>query len=96
MSYYFLANIRINNEEDYRRYLVHADEVFSRYGGTYLAVDNHPRVLEGEWNYDRAVLIRFGRKEDFEAWYYSGEYQKILAHRLAGANCDAILMEGKT
>jgi len=40
------------------------------------------------------VLIRFDSKEDFEAWYYSDDYQHILKYRLKGAKCDSILLEG--
>ena len=50
MSVYFLANIRINDEQEYQRYLDRADDVFSNYKGSYLAVDKNPEVLEGEWN----------------------------------------------
>ncbi len=63
--------------------------------GTYLAVDDHPVVLEGKWESERAVLIRFETKEDFEQWYQSEEYQLILKHRLKAAECNTILFEGK-
>jgi uncharacterized protein (DUF1330 family) len=95
MSVYFVANIRINDRNEYQNYLDRADLVFAKYKGTYLAVDKQPMVLEGEWNYDRAVLIRFDNKVDFDLWYASAEYQEILQHRLSAAKCDAILMEGK-
>lgn len=95
MSFYFMAGISIHDEGEYSKYLEGADEVFSHFGGTYLAVDDHPEVLEGKWESDRAVLIRFETKEDFEAWYQSEDYQKILKHRLSAAECNTILFEGK-
>lgn len=57
MSHYFIANIKINNEDEYKKYLNEADEVFSKYNGKYLAVDNKPIILEGNWKYSRTVLI---------------------------------------
>jgi uncharacterized protein (DUF1330 family) len=39
-------------------------------------------------------LIKFNSKEEFEEWYYSEDYQKILKHRLNAAECDTILLEG--
>ena len=95
MSVYFMANIRINSDQEYKRYLDRSEEIFSRYRGTYLAVDNKPRVMEGNWEYTRAVLIRFDSQEDFDAWYHSAEYQEILRHRLSASHCDSILMEGR-
>ena len=95
MSFYFMAGISIKDENEYNQYLQHVDEVFSRFDGTYLAVDDHPQVLEGKWESERAVLIRFETKADFEAWYLSEDYQAILKHRLRAADCNAILFEGK-
>ncbi len=94
MKYYFLAQIRINDEEEYQKYLDQAGHVFSRFNGEYLAVDNAPQLLEGSWDHTRAVLIRFGSKKDFESWYYSEEYQEILKFRLAASDCDTILVQG--
>ncbi len=95
MSVYFMASIRIRDEQEYQRYLDRTDAIFHKYGGTYLAVDKEPVKLEGTWDYSRAVLIRFGSRKDFEAWYRSAEYQEILRHRLSAADCDTILIEGK-
>jgi uncharacterized protein (DUF1330 family) len=95
MAHYFLASIRIRDDREYQKYIEKAGEVFSRYNGIYLAVDNDPVVLEGIWDYSRAVLIRFNTREDFENWYRSDDYQEILRHRLQAAECDTILIEGK-
>jgi len=92
MSVYFMANILISDDQDYQLYLDRSEEIFARYKGTYLAVDNEPEVLEGEWSYSRAVLIRFDTTEDFDAWYRSDEYQEILQYRLSASKCDSILI----
>lgn len=93
MPHYFMANIRINDAKEYQKYLDNADEIFSKFNGKYLAVDQHPQVVEGKWNYTRVVLIKFTSKSDFEEWYNSIEYQQILRHRLNGAICDSILIK---
>lgn len=94
MSVYFLANIRIHNRAEYQLYLDRADAVFSKYNGSYLAVDKEPEVLEGDWDQGRAVLISFDSREDFDAWYGSDDYQEILKFRLSSADCRAILIQG--
>jgi uncharacterized protein (DUF1330 family) len=94
MAYYFSAQIRIQNPGEYEKYLENFDEIFSQYKGEYLAIDESPALLEGEWNYTKSVLIKFNSKQDFEEWYYSNEYQKILKYRLKAAKCDTILLEG--
>jgi uncharacterized protein (DUF1330 family) len=94
MTHYFVAQIRIHNPDEYEKYLENFDEIFSRYKGKYLAIDESPVILEGNWNYTKSVLVKFNSKQEFEAWYYSAEYQKILKYRLRAALCDTILLEG--
>jgi uncharacterized protein (DUF1330 family) len=94
MKYYFSAQIRIDDPDEYDKYLEHFDEIFSKYKGEYLAIDESPLLLEGEWAYTKSVLVKFDSKEDFTDWYYSDEYQSILPHRLKASKCDTILIEG--
>ena len=94
MSYYFLAQIKINEPEEYQKYIDQVDKVFALYNGKYLVVDDTPVVLEGNWNYTRTVLIEFKSKKEFEDWYYSEDYQQILKYRLTAAKCDSILLKG--
>ena len=94
MIHYFVAQIKIYNSDEYENYLDKFDDIFSRYKGEYLAIDESPILLEGNWDYTKSVLVKFNSKKDFEEWYYSEEYQKILKHRLNAAKCDTILIEG--
>jgi len=94
MSYYFVAQIKIKDEVEYQKYLDGACNIFKQYNGEYLAVDNKPIILEGNWNYTRTVLIRFKSIDDFNNWYNSPAYQYILKYRLKAANCDTVLIEG--
>jgi len=94
MSCYFVAQISIHDQNEYRKYLEKVDDIFSRYKGEYLAVDETPTLLEGAWNYSKSVLIKFDSKQDFEEWYYSDDYQLILKHRLKASDCDSILVNG--
>jgi uncharacterized protein (DUF1330 family) len=94
MIHYFVAQIRINDPVEYEKYLENFDDIFSRYKGEYLAIDESPLLLEGEWNYSKSVLVKFRSKKDFEDWYYSDDYQKILKIRLKASKCDTILIEG--
>ena len=94
MNQYFVAQIKINDPIEYGKYLDKFDEIFSRYKGVYLAIDESPAILEGQWDYTKSVLVKFASKKDFEDWYYSDDYQKILKYRLSSSRCDTILIEG--
>jgi uncharacterized protein (DUF1330 family) len=95
LSFYFVAQIAIHDKKEYGKYLDACDRVFEKFNGEYLAVDRDPQVLEGRWDYDRLVIIRFPVEEDLKKWYFSPEYQEILKFRLAGAHCDSLLVKGK-
>ena len=95
MSYYFVANIKIKDQAEYKIYLKEVDNVFSKFNGRYLAVDDHPKILEGEWDYTRVVIIEFKTKSDFNRWYNSKEYQAILEYRIKASESDTILIKGK-
>jgi len=94
MPCYFVARITISNPSEYQKYLDRAGQVFSKFKGTYLAVDNMPEILEGEWSCTRTVLIQFPDQENFNAWYYSKEYQEILSFRINASECHSILLHG--
>ena len=91
MSYYFIVRIVISDKEEYQKYLDKAGEIFKKYKGEYLVMDDEPMVLEGSWEQARMVLIRFNRRKDFWDWYYSEDYQEILKYRLNGSRmqCNA-------
>ena len=63
MPYYFSAQIKINDPKEYQKYISNAGEVFRKFNGKYLAVDNNPQLLEGKWGYTRSVLIKFPSKK---------------------------------
>jgi len=93
MSAYFVANIKVNDEEYYKNYLTLVNTVFQKFNGRYITVDENPEIIEGNWDYSRFVLIEFPDKESLKKWYYSSEYQEILKFRLLSAQCDTIIVE---
>ena len=68
--------------------------VFAKYGGRLLAADEHPGVIEGQWNKDKVVLMEFPDRDTFTAWANSPEYQEIAKDRLAAAETVVLLVRG--
>ena len=94
MTHYFVAQIKINDHREYKKYLDKFDDIFSKYKGEYLAIDESPTLLEGDWDYTKSVLLKFNSKQDFEDWYYSDDYQSIIKLRIKASKCDIILIQG--
>lgn len=93
MTVYIIAEITIHDRDTYARYEAGFAEVFTRYNGTMLAVDDAPRCLEGEWSATRSVLISFPSAEEADAWYASQAYQDLAKHRLAASSGNIIVVD---
>ena len=94
MSVYIVAQIDIQDPDTYAKYQAGFTEVFEKYDGELLVVDDEAQVVEGEWPYSRTVVIRFPDAEEAARWYASPEYQAIAQHRLAASKGNAVLVKG--
>ncbi len=95
MAVYFMANTKIRDREEYKKYEDGFDDIFAAYKGKVIAVDDGPVVLEGEWPYTRAVVIRFPGEEEFRSWYESAKYQGLARRRFRASEGDVILIRGR-
>ena len=94
MSVYVIANISIDDREEYGRYEAGFLDVFAKFDGTLLAVDEAQRCLEGEWPHSRTVLIEFPTDEAVHAFFDSDGYRAIVGHRHAAARSDIAIVSG--
>jgi uncharacterized protein (DUF1330 family) len=95
MSCYFIALIDIHDPAMYERYLAGFDEVFSKYQGQVVSVEDNPRILEGEWPAGRTVLIRFPNVQELQRWYGSEEYQRLALHRKEASKASIAIVTGR-
>jgi uncharacterized protein (DUF1330 family)/SAM-dependent methyltransferase len=91
---YTLVQLRIDDRERYQRYVRRFGGVLARHEGTLLAADEAPRVLEGQWDRDKIVLLRFESEQGYEAWAQSAEYREISVDRVASTDAVALLVHG--
>jgi uncharacterized protein (DUF1330 family) len=94
MSVYIVATIKITDPEEYGRYQAGFMDIFVKYRGELLAVSDAPQVIEGEWPFTRAVLLRFPDDAEARRWYESPEYRELSKHRWAASTGTVIAFEG--
>jgi len=94
MTTYVVAQITINDREKYAKYEAGFMDIFSRFAGQLLAVDESPQVAEGNWPHTRTVLLQFPSLEDAQAWYQSSDYQALAAHRWQASVADIAFIQG--
>lgn len=50
-------------------------------------------VVEGP-AFEGVAMVEFPTYEEAQAWYHSPAYQEAVKHRLGGADCRAVIVEG--
>lgn len=93
MSVYLVGKITIRDRSGYSVYEAGFMQVFEKYRGRLLAVDEEPETLEGAWNCTRTVLIEFPTREDALAWVSSDEYRALARHRWAASTADIAMIK---
>jgi len=94
MIVYVVVQLKMIDRSVYDRYQVRFFDVFRKFNGRLLSADEHPAVLEGEWDRDKLVLMSFPDEAAFRAWSDSPEYREISRDRKAGADGIVLLAKG--
>lgn len=94
MTVFAVAQLRFHDRPAYDRYQARFMEVFRRFAGQLLSADERPQVVEGEWTFQKLVLMAFPDEDAFRAWADSPEYQEISRDRRAGAETTVLLVAG--
>lgn len=88
-----VADIDVQDAEDYAGYRSANPEIVTKYGGRYLAIGAQARVLEGDWIPRRTVIIEFPDMAAVTAFYESPEYAQVRGIRWRSADSRLVAFE---
>ena len=94
MAAYLIADISITNPQRYEEYKRQVAPLIERFSGRYIARAGNHKVLEGDWEPSRLVVLEFPDMATLEAWYNSPEYAPVKAIRLEAAESRMMALEG--
>ena len=94
MTVYAIAQLTITDRTAYNRYQSRFMSVMNLYKGRLLAADEHPQVVEGQWDREKLVLLSFPDEASFREWADSPDYQEIAKDRKAGSTAVVLLVKG--
>ncbi|GAC1405482.1 MAG: DUF1330 domain-containing protein [Chloroflexota bacterium] len=94
MSAYVIALIDVTDPDGYEVYKEMAHSSISKYGGHYLTRGGRTKMLEGETDKNRFVVLQFDSFEKAEEWWNSPEYEAAKPHRRKNATSTILLAEG--
>ena len=78
MSAYLLANITVNNPENYKEYVEKVKSIVEKFDGEYLVRGGEMSVIEGDWPHKRNIVIKFPSHEKAMEWYNSEDYLSLI------------------
>ncbi|MGA9489522.1 MAG: DUF1330 domain-containing protein [Mycobacterium sp.] len=92
---FVIVQIAINDRDKYHQYET-ADhlQIFDRFGGKVVGIDEDVDIIEGGWPFTRTVLIEFPSKRQARSWYESDEYQAVVGLRHSSTTSNLVIAAG--
>jgi uncharacterized protein (DUF1330 family) len=92
---FVVVQIAINDRDGYHQYETAGHlEIFERFSGKLVGLDEDAEIVEGSWPCTRTVLIEFPSKQLARAWYESDEYQAVVGLRHGSATSNLVIVSG--
>ena len=94
MSSYIIVQLNIINTEGYKKYIESVTPIVKKYKGKYLVRGGKYKILLGNWDFERTVIIQFPSYELANNFYKSKEYAPIKKIREDNSEGNVIITEG--
>ncbi|NYT83869.1 DUF1330 domain-containing protein [Alcaligenaceae bacterium] len=94
MVAYVISLVDVSKPDCYAEYVALAGPVVARYGGRFLARGGERRILEGNMDFSRVVVVEFPTMDAATQCYGSPEYLDARQKRLGAAAFHSLVIEG--
>jgi len=96
MKAYFVLDITVNDYKRFKKYIDEIPGIIARHGGKYIVQGVEPTPLEGEWRYERLVIIEFPGRANAEALLNDPDAQELFKIRHNTTTGRMLLADGCT
>ena len=93
-SAYIIANVHVTDPTQYAEYRKLSSIAMQAHGAEVCVRGGAVEVLEGDWQPERVVVLKFASVEQAHAFYHSSEYGAARAARAGAAVMRMVLVEG--
>jgi uncharacterized protein (DUF1330 family) len=94
MSAYVIANIRVTDPVQYEEYKRLSTIAINAYGAQVCVRGGEVTVLEGDWQPERVVVLKFASVERAQAFYDSPQYLAARQAREHAADMRMVVVAG--
>ncbi len=95
MSGYVIIELTIFDEEEIKKYKELAPATIKDFEGEIIVRGGEKIILEGNWNPQRLVILKFPSVKKAKAWWNSELYKEVSFFRTRAARTNMIILEGK-
>jgi len=93
-SGYIIASVDVTHPEQYAQYREWSTKAMQAHGAEVCVRGGQVKVLEGDWNPGRTVVLKFASFEAAQAFYDSPEYRVAREARAGAAIMRMVCVEG--
>ncbi|HEV7914348.1 MAG TPA: DUF1330 domain-containing protein [Albitalea sp.] len=93
-SAYIISNVRVTDPAQYEEYKQFATLAMQAHGAQVCVRGGAVKVLEGDWQPERMVVLKFPSIEKAQHFYDSAEYMRARKARETAAVMRMVLVEG--
>lgn len=93
-SAYIIANVRVTDPVQYEEYKKFSTLAMQAHGAEPCVRGGAVQVLEGDWQPDRVVVLKFPSVEQARRFYDSPEYKRARDAREGAAVMRMVLVDG--
>ena len=94
MSAYIIANVKVTDPVQYEQYKKFSSLAMQAHGAEVCVRGGAVEVLEGDWQPDRLVVLKFDSVAKARAFYDSAEYALAREARAGAAVMRMVIVEG--
>ena len=93
MPAFLIDDIDVKDSDTYANYLKQNPDIVGKFGGRYIARGGEVKVIEGDWQPRRTVIIEFPDMDAIAAFYDSPEYTELRKIRWQSADSRLVAIE---
>jgi len=93
-SAFIIANVHVTDPQQYAQYRELAGLAMKAHGAEVCVRGGAVQVLEGDWQPERVVVLKFASVEKARAFYDSPEYRQAIKAREGAAVMRMVLVDG--
>ncbi len=90
---YMIANLTVNDADEYRKYEKGFFPILKKFGGEFTTFDDNHETLEGTDPLEgRVIIFKFPSEKAAKNWYNDAEYQALSEFRRSGTVLKALTL----